>query len=571
MYSWPSPSSRVQINRRDEEVRFMIAAGARRLGGLAGWRRLAVAFVAGGVAIAAYPPLSVVPALWFSFPVLIWLLDGCATRRESAVTGWAFGFGHFLASFHWITNAFYVDSETFGAFAIPAVTGLSAAFGLYTALVCAITHTIPPPPQNDIPDDRMLIGTLRIVLFGAAWTVVEWLRGWVLTGFPWNPVATVWSETATPFGLPVLQSASLVGTYGLSLMTVVAAAAPAVLAYSPRLLRSWITAVTPVLFVVVVGGGGGLRLSLTDTKFVPGTNFRLVQASIPQSDRGRPSLWETHLRDYIRLSTANRPADITHVIWGEAAVHFFLNVDKPHRLLAAEAAPKGGMLITGADRGTRTETGQLEVFNSLYVITSRGEVVAEYDKTHLVPFGEYLPLRWLFPFEKLTGGMGDFVAGSGPATLDLRGLPPFSPLICYEVIFPGAVTASDSEQDRPEWLLNLTNDAWFGLSMGPYQHFAAARLRAVEEGIPIVRVANTGISAVVDGMGRTVIELGLGERGVVDAPLPRRAASFTPFSVLGNIIPLVLAVLAGGGALRHWQRYVIKNADNPFRGGRYHL
>ena len=549
----------------------MIAAGAQQLGGVTGWRRLAAAFVAGAIAIVAFPPLSVVPALWLSFPVLIWLLDGCATRREAAVTGWAFGFGHFAASFYWITNAFYVDSETFGAFAIPAVVGLSAAFGLYTALVCAVTHTIPPPTRDDMPDDRVLVATLRVVLFGSVWVIVEWLRGWVLTGFPWNPLATVWSQTATPFGLPVIQSVSIIGTYGLSLMTVVAAAAPAILAHQPRLPRAWITATAPVLFIALVASCGAIRLALTGTHFVPGTKFRLVQAGIPQADKSRPSLWEAHLLDYIQLSTENRPADVTHVIWGETAVHFFLNVDEPHRRLAAEAAPKGGMLITGANRGARNENGQLEVFNSLYAITSGGEVAAKYDKAHLVPFGEYLPLRWVIPFEKLTGGTGDFMAGPGPTTLDLRGLPPFSPLICYEVIFPGAVTASDGERGRPEWLLNLTNDAWFGFSMGPYQHFAAARLRAVEEGVPIVRVANTGISAIVGGVGRSVAELGLGERGVVDVSLPRPAASFTPFGILGNGIPVVIALLAGGGAVRRWRHYVAENTDNPFRGGRYHL
>ena len=549
----------------------MITAGARRLGGMTGWRRLTAAFVAGAVAIVAFPPLSIIPALWLSFPILIWLLEGCSTRREAALTGWAFGFGHFATSFYWITNAFYVDSETFGVFAIPAVAGLAAAFGFYTALVCAVTHAISPPQPDDMPDDQVYVATLRIVLFGAAWTIVEWLRGWVLTGLPWNTLATVWSETSTPLGIPILQSTPLVGTYGLSLLTVLAAAAPAVLAHRPRLARAWITATAPIAFLIFLAAGGALRLALTDTQVLPGIKFRLVQAAIPQTDKSRPSLWDAHLRDHVQLSTDNRPADVTHVIWGEAAVNFFLNIDEQHRLLAANAAPEGGMLITGADRGARDETGQLEVYNSLYAITSRGDIAAEYDKAHLVPFGEYLPLRWLIPFEKLTGGMGDFIPGPGPMTLDLRGLPPFSPQICYEVIFSGAVTARNREHGRPRWILNLTNDAWFGLSMGPYQHFAAARLRAVEEGIPLVRVANTGISAVVDGTGRIIAEIGLGERGVIDVPLPRPAASFTPFGLLGNIIPLALALLAGGGAMRRWRRYVSENIDNPFRGGRYHL
>ncbi|MEQ9447321.1 MAG: apolipoprotein N-acyltransferase [Rhodospirillaceae bacterium] len=549
----------------------MIAASAQQLGGIRGWRRPAAAFIAGAVAIVAFPPLSVLPALWLSFPILIWLLDGCSRWREAAVVGWAFGFGHFATSFYWITNAFYVDSETFGAFAVPSVLALCVAFGLYVALVCALTHTIHPPRHDDMPDDRVLVTSLRVVLFAAVWTIVEWVRGWLFTGFPWNPVATVWSETSTPIGLPVLQSTTLIGTYGLSFITVLAAAAPAVLAHRPRLSRAWIAAGAPLAVIALLAGGGALRLALSETTFVPGVKFRLVQASIPQADKSRPSLWEEHLADHVELSTSNRPDDVTHVIWGEAAVHFFLNVDETHRRIAAQAAPKGGMLITGADRGMRDENGRLEVYNSMYAITSRARVAAEYDKAHLVPFGEYLPLRWLVPFEKLTGGMGDFMAGPGRETLDLRGLPPFSPLICYEIIFPGAVTASSGETPDPQWLLNLTNDAWFGMSTGPYQHFAASRLRAVEEGIPLVRVANTGISAVVDGTGRTVAMLALGERGVLDVPLPRPAASFTLFSIFGNALPLSLALLAGGAAVWRWRRYVIENTDNPFRGGRFHL
>ncbi len=549
----------------------MIAASAKWLGDLTGWRRQAVAFVAGAIAIVAFPPLSIVPALWLCFPALLWLLDGCATRREAATTGWAFGFGHFTTSFYWITNAFFVDSETFGVFAFPSVAILCAGFGLYIALVCAVTHTIAPPRSDDLPDDRLLVGTLRVTLFGSAWVIGEWIRGWFLTGFPWNPIATVWSEDTTPLGLPILQSTSIIGTYGLSLLTVIVFVAPAILAYRPLLSRAWVVTLAPISILAIFAIGGALRLAIAETHYLPGTKLRLVQAAISQEDKSRPSLWEAHLRDHINLSIEDRPSDITHVIWGEAAVNFFLNVDEQNRNFAASAAPKGGMLITGADRGTRNESGQLEVYNSLYAITDRGGISAHYDKAHLVPFGEYLPLRWLIPFEKLTGGMGDFMAGPGATTLDLRGLPPFSPQICYEVIFPGAVVAKSDANQRPEWILNLTNDAWFGLSMGPYQHLAAARLRAVEEGLPLVRVANTGITAVIDGYGQTLAKIGLGERGVLDVRLPRPASSFTPFGILGNVIPLALVIVVGGYAIRRWRLYVSENMDNPFRGGRYHL
>ena len=218
--------------------------------------------------------------------------------------------------------------------------------------------------------------------------------------------------------------------------------------------------------------------------------------------------------------------------------------------IVAQAAPARGLLITGGDRGVRDESGSA-IYNSLYALTPAGDVAAQYDKSHLVPFGEYMPKRWLIPYDKITGGIGDFAAGAGLITLTVPGLPPFTPLICYEAVFSGRVTPDAGE--RPQWLLNVTNDAWFGMSTGPYQHYGTARLRAVEEGLPLVRTANTGISAVIDGYGRTVAELGLGQRGVLDAPLPVAAAR-TVFAMGGNALPIILATLAGIYALRSYFR-----------------
>lgn len=539
----------------------MIARAAFRLNGLRGWQRLGAAFAAGAITIFAFAPFSIVPALWLAFPPLMWLLDGCKTRRAAVATGWAFGFGHFATSFYWITNAFFVDSETFGAIAVPAVASLAAALGLFTAVICGITQLIPPAHEDEMPDDRVANGALRVVLFAAAWTVIEWVRSWIFTGFPWNPMGAVWVETHTPIGLAVIQTTALIGTYGLTLVTVMAAAAPAVLGYPPRFRRAWITAAAPLAVIAVMGAGGAIRLASTATTFVPGVKFRLVQANIPQTERARPSLWNAQLQEYVDLSLADRPADITHVVWGEAAVPptYFLNLDEGYRAAIAKAAPPHGHLITGADRGLRGATNWAAIYNSMYVITPGGEIAAYYDKTHLVPFGEYMPMRWLIPYDKITGGVGDFTAGTGLTTLQVAGLPPFTPLICYEAIFSGNVTPSrwaleKSDLPRPQWLLNLTNDAWFGISTGPYQHFATARLRAVEEGLPLVRAANTGISAVVDGFGRTIAQLDLGRRGVVDAPLPTMAAAFTPFGLLGNLIPLMLATFAGAAALYRARR-----------------
>jgi apolipoprotein N-acyltransferase len=231
-------------------------------------------------------------------------------------------------------------------------------------------------------------------------------------------------------------------------------------------------------------------------------------------------------------------------------VPFALDSDVRHRAAAASAVPEGGLLLAGSVR--TGPPGTAGAWNSVLAIDAQARVVAAYDKAHLVPFGEYVPLRGILPFGKLTEGRGDFNAGPGPRTIALDGLPPFGALICYEAIFPGAVTAPGS---RPRWLLNVTNDAWFGDSAGPRQHLAAARMRAVEEGLPLVRAANTGISAVIDGYGRVRHRLGLGVRGILDAPLPRALEGLTLFARAGWLVlaALLLAALAAGPLLRSRQ------------------
>jgi apolipoprotein N-acyltransferase len=238
-------------------------------------------------------------------------------------------------------------------------------------------------------------------------------------------------------------------------------------------------------------------------------------------------------------------ADRTHLVWPESAVPFALDNDARLRLAIAAVTPRGGLTITGALRVANDAARGVRVWNSVHAIDGAGALVASYDKFHLVPFGEYVPLRrYLTPLgvEKITAGAIDFTAGPGPATLDLPGLPSASPLICYEVIFPGEVVAPGK---RPGWLVNLTNDAWFGITAGPHQHFASARFRAVEEGLPVVRAANNGISGVIDAYGRVTAHLALGRRGVVDAALPAALAP-TPYARYGDMSLAALALIALG-------------------------
>jgi len=506
---------------------------------LRGWKRAALALILGALATAAMPPLHLVALLWLSFPLLLLLLEGCRTRVESVVVGWCFAFGHFITGYFWITNAFFVDADMFAVFAYPAVGALCAAFAFYGSLTALAVRLIPPAHEDLMPDDRTVVMAKRAVLFAAVWCFFEWWRGWFLSGFPWNPIGSVWTVWT-----PMMQSVSLWGTLGLSFVTLIAAGLFSVVLPRPHFARAWRVGLAPLAVLVVLGAVGFYRAPPNGVQPVqPNVGLRLVQPNIPQADKWRPGLREQHLMDYIRLSIPEPDQRITHVIWGEASVAFALDQDEAHRKLASSAAPAGGALIAGVTRAERSARGVERIFNSLIAIDDRARVVAVYDKVNLVPFGEYLPLRGLMPFPKLTQGTMDFTPGRMRPALTIPGLTPFSPLICYEAVFSGGVVGAG---ERPLWLLNLTNDSWFGDSSGPHQHLAAARLRAVEEGLPLIRVANTGISAAIDPYGRVVRELGLNQRGVIDVELPQPAER-TIFAVTGQapIVAIILLTIAG--------------------------
>ena len=498
------------------------------------------------------PPWHLVPLLWIAFSFQLLLLERCVTRAESLLVGWCFGFGHFATGFAWIANAFYVDADLFGAFAVPAVGALSAGFAFYSGGAALALRLIPPAHEDAMPDDRALVTAKRALLFAAVWSALEWLRGWFLSGFPWNPIGSVW--TAWP---AMIQFTALFGTLGLSFVTVLAASLFSVVLPRPRFALAWRIAITPIAVLALIGLGGWLRLPQGDVGTVPGVVLRLVQPNIPQADKWRPSLREQHLMDYIRLSIPEPGRKVTHVVWGEASVAFALDQDEAHRRLAASVVPQGGALITGVMRAERSDRGVERIFNSLIAIDDSARVTAVYDKVNLVPFGEFLPLRGLIPFPKLTQGSIDFSPGTSRPALTVAGLPPFAPLICYEAAFSGDVMGAGG---RPQWILNLTNDSWFGDSSGPPQHLAAAQLRAVEEGLPLIRTANTGISAAIDSYGRLLSTLGLGKRGVLDVHLPV-AGTETLFAKTGQAPSVAIILLSIAGLLR--QRFMRPGRPKP--------
>ena len=505
----------------------------------------------GALASAALPPLFAVPLLGVAFTGLVWLIDGTGSARSPAraafAAGWWFGFGHFMTGLYWITNSLLVDADRFGWLVPFAVSGLSAGLAIFPGLAAAAVR---------LGGAR---GAGRVLALAVAWTVVEWLRGHILSGFPWNLVGTAWV-----FSDAVSQTVALTGAYGLSLLTVALAAAPATLgdgvgggaadADAGRGRRWAALAVMTALFGVL-WAAGEVRLASAPAKVdpaaaagsegsvVPEVRLRLVQANIDQRLKWSPSERAANFRKFLSMTRGPGFEKVTHVIWPETAVPYIVARDAGARAAIAAVVPPKGLVITGAIRATPAGVKPVQLWNSAHAIDRSARIVGTYDKFHLVPFGEYMPLRDVLPLKKITRGAVDFSAGPGPRTLALPGLPPVSLLICYEVIFPGNVL---DRRNRPRWILNLTNDAWFGDSTGPYQHFAAARLRAVEEGLALVRSANTGISAVIDPYGRVIARLGLGVEGVLDSPLPLPLVGLTPYARFGDWILLGMLTIAVG-------------------------
>lgn len=511
-----------------------------------GWKRRAIAFGAGAVGALALAPINFAPAMFVTLCVAVWLIDGSIERPtpqtkrasgifhavgDAAAVGWWLGFGYFVAGLWWLGSAFLVEADQF-AWALPlGVLGLPALLAFFFAFGFAAARLIWSP------------GIWRIFALAAGLGLAEWLRGNILTGFPWNPLAmTLAGNDYTA------QLASIVGLYGLTLTVVVIFAAPATLGDAPsnRTRKTTRPTITAMLVLVIIAGSGAIRLWRAETAFEPSIKLRIVQPNLPQDEKFRPDRKDQILSHYLGLSdratspTVTGLADVTHVIWPESPFPFILGRDPEAIRRIASVMPVGTTLITGAARQAPPPPGRSrsQFFNSIQLLGSDGNLADGYDKVHLVPFGEYLPFASFFEklglrqFVHIPGG---FDPGAGPRLLTAPGLPKALPMVCYEAIFP----ESGPLADRPGWILNVTNDGWFGRTSGPYQHLAQARLRSIELGLPLVRAANTGVSAVIDGYGRVLSSLPLGVEGVLDSPLPRAL----PAPVFATAPALILAIM----------------------------
>lgn len=484
------------------------------------------ALLAGALAALALPPVHAVPVLLLAVPWLLALLGAAPGWRRAAWLGACFGFGHHVAGIYWVTHALFTDITRWWWLVPVAAPGLALPLAAFAVIPALAAWRAPP-------------GWARALAFAGAWGLSEMLRGILFSGFPWNLWGTAWAFHALP-----LQPAAVVGAFGLSAVTALLAALPhvgtrAAGAAGAAVLALW-------------AGFGLWRLSAPEPA-PPGVTLALVQGNVAQDLKWDEAQRVPIFRRYLELTAragADAPPGPLAVIWPETASPFLLAQDPDAIRLAAQALRPGATLLAGTVRAEWGADQRLSgLWNSLVALTDGGAVADVFDKFHLVPFGEYMPLGGLIPIRVVVGGM-DFSAGPGPRTLRPPGLPPVSPLICYEVIFPGRVADGT---DRPAWLLNVTNDAWFGVSAGPFQHFAAARLRAVEEGLPLARAAQTGISGVVDARGRVTARMGLNATGVTLAALPG-AGPVTPAARFGRGIPLLLCggmiLLALGAAQR---------------------
>jgi apolipoprotein N-acyltransferase len=509
-----------------------------------GWRRALIAFVAGALSVLALAPFNAWPILFITFPVLVWLVDGSADADgrgfwAAAGAGWCFGFGYFVAGLYWIGYAFLVDAKTFGWLLPIAVSGLPAYLALYTGLGLGVARLI------------WVRGPLRILALAVTLTVAEWLRGHLLTGFPWNAFGYALTEP-----LALAQTISLVGIWGMTFLSVAIFATPATIADdrkdTPHPYRALVMA---LMVLAAMGGYGVARLAAHPTAYVSGVKLRIMQPDLQQNAKFNYSAKDAVMRRYLRLSNRRTGPnskgvhDFNVLIWPESAFPFFLTHEPDAMAEIAALLTPHTELITGAVRAApESKPGHIRAYNSLYVIDPDGSIRGIYDKEHLVPFGEYLPLQPLLEklgLQALTKQVGGFLEGRERPLMDVPGTPKMLPLICYEAIFPGqAVPAGE----RPGWIVNVTDDAWFGISTGPHQHFQQARMLAVAEGVPLVRAANNGISGVIDPVGRVVKYLPLGAEGVVDGRLPRALAP-TVYAKYGDpalILFLVVGLLAVG-------------------------
>jgi apolipoprotein N-acyltransferase len=505
-----------------------------RIAALPTSRRLSVAVFAGVLAGLGHVPFSILPLSLLGFSITCLCLLAASSPRAAAMSGWATGLGYFAVTLFWIVEPFLVDVARHGWMAPFALVFLAAGLALFWGAAFAGARVLAPSGEGR-----------QALAFVVALSLAELARAYVLTGFPWALPGYIWTETAQRGW------ATLAGSHGLTVLTLALSAAIAlVLSAAPRPL-AWRRIAGAALFAAVFLAAGPLLLPPPTPAGDGRPVIRLVQPNAPQREKWDPEKAVMFVERQIGFTSAPAFPQPDLVVWPETAIPYLLERAGPV-LDAVAAAADGPPVVIGVQRRAAGLA-----YNSLAVIGPGGSIDAIYDKHHLVPFGEYIPLGQLAQLVGLRSfaardGYG-YSPGPGPQVLDLGPIGTALPLICYEAIFPQDVAAAPA---RPDFLLQITNDAWFGEFAGPFQHLAQARMRAVEQNLPMVRVANTGVSAMVDPGGRILAEIPLGEAGFVDAPLPEPGPP-TLYSRTGDwaVLALLIALSAGLAATRSPNRH----------------
>ena len=482
-------------------------------------------FIAGSIGAFGFPPVYALPLFVASLIFAVVLCDKAETYRKASMIAYVFGFGFYTSAFYWIANALLVDLKAFGLFYPIALLAPGLFFGFFFVPSFLAWHFFK---NTNV--------WLKILGFSSVFVLFEYVRSFLFTGFPWNMLGTMFA-----FSDVLIQTASLIGTYGLSFLLLIL-----VFCFYAALKKHYKSAAivfVGILSVMILFGE--LRILRYDDSSAEIT-IRLVQPSIPQSLKWEEQALEDNLADYINLSRQEGFENVKLVVWGETATAFNPADSLYYKMLIREAVPSKGYLITGV---LRYDKDADKLYNSASVINDKGETVAFYDKNHLVPFGEYLPFRKFWPkwMKPIASQIADFSKGEKYKKIELPDLPPFSVLICYEIIFPDEVL---NRKDKPSFLVVLSNDGWYGKSFGPYQHFVAAKMRAVEEGITIIRSANNGISAMIDPLGQIIYRpLGLNKRGVIDVAPPIGMSMGTIYSSGVKIFIQLIMLLIFCGCL----------------------
>lgn len=473
-----------------------------------------ISFALGSISAAAFAPLYFFPFAIIAFSGLFLILKNEQTKKESFLIGWFFGFGQFVFGIYWICISLFVDIERFFWLLPFALFGLPAYFAIYVGLATLATNFVSKKFKID--------GWRKILILAIFWTIGESLRSTIFTGFSWNLIGYSFL-----FSLAISQIASVIGIYGLSLFAVVSYTYPALFfRIEDQKIKFGLEKNSKffILFIAIVIVSvwffGSARLTSYKEELHPNATFRLVQPSIKQEFKWNPQTKYESFLEHIKLSRAEGFENVNYVIWSESAIPYAVS-QSSFGLLSeiASAVPQNGFVISGGIKAEFKNPNEItKIWNSIFIINDQAQIADSYDKVHLVPFGEYVPLSDYLPFvSKITDGSVNFSEGTGSKTIQVgASLPSFGPLVCYEGIFSSELI---DRKNPPQFLLNLTNDAWFGNSSGPYQHFDMTRMRAIEYGVPLIRVANNGISGLINPIGKVTASMPLNHKGVIDVKL----------------------------------------------------